>query len=114
MPSLTQLSLGLIAAACFITCAVCSDRMARELRHTGEARYDNPWVRPGNPWRRSASSDLSRNYRERFPDRKRIRRVSSISAILGSALLMMLMLTLPHPHTHRPEPIETSNLQLAR
>ncbi len=95
MPSSVQWGLGSIALASFLVNAVTSDRMAQDLVRTGEARYENPRVRPGVGLRKW---DLGINYKERFPARTGIRMTAYISSVLGALFLAGLLLTLPrHP-----------------
>jgi hypothetical protein len=102
MPSLIQFAIGSLAVVCFVVSAVASDRMARELRHTGEARYQNPRVRPGVGFQRY-KWDLGMNYSERFPARKALKTTASISGMLGALLIGSLLLTWTLSHRRAME-----------
>jgi len=64
MPALWLIILGAATVVCAVMTAIFSDRMAKELRNTGEAQYENPRVIPGSPIRQN---DLLVNHRQRFP-----------------------------------------------
>jgi hypothetical protein len=106
MPSIPQWVLIVLAIVFAVMAANCSDRMARELRETGEARYENPYVIPGRGLRRF-QSDLQVNDHERFPHRT-LRRKAQIYSGLACLFLAALLLTLPGRHSFSTKRIESS------
>jgi hypothetical protein len=65
MPSPLQDILAAAAVGCAVMSAIYNDRMAKELRETGEARYADPRLTPGRQLSRR-KSDLEFNHEQRF------------------------------------------------
>jgi hypothetical protein len=65
MPSPLQDILASAAVGCAVMSAIYNDRMAKELRETGEARYADPRLTPGRPLSRR-KSDLEFNHEPAF------------------------------------------------
>ena len=109
MPPLWQIILGAVTVICSVLTAVYSDRMAKELRNTGEARYDNPRVIPGSPYRQN---DLLVNYRQRFPN-SRTSRTYTIFAYLmyGSIMAVLISLSVQQHQTRmeQSQPLNTTD-----
>ncbi len=88
--------LGVVTVVCAVMTAIYSDRMARELRDTGEARYENPRVIPGSPYRQN---DLLVNHRQRFPQSPTRRMYKIFGSLLyGSIVAIMVSLVVQQHH----------------
>jgi hypothetical protein len=99
MPSPLQDILASAAVGCAVMSAIYNDRMAKELRETGEARYADPRLTPGRPLSRR-KSDLEFNHEQRFPQsstRRNWKIFINSFAVLLSALPITLIV-------HRPAP----------
>jgi hypothetical protein len=109
MPFPGQLVLGASAIVCAVMAAIYSDRMAKDLRGTGEARYANPWVIPGR--RLYRRSDLHDNYRERFPQSS-LPSKTRFFTFFAVILFLATCWTLPRQqHVTTQQEIDQINLQ---
>ncbi len=103
MLPLWKIIIGVITVVCAMMTAIYSDRMARELRNTGEARYENPRVIPGGPYRQN---DLLVNHRQRFPQSPTRRMYKIFGSLLYGSIVAIMVSLVVQQHYARMKQLQ--------